>query len=284
MRYAYIADPLATASPGSVLCSLGTAKVSVVAGRMVVMNRRRTRIRSMERLNAELLGDDYKFTLDPKLAAERKQRRKERRDEAAKRWRAITTEWAPCLAPGCKTQTAKRLSNDVEFPICPNHAAAVWQAIEMDDERYRDDYITDSIEAMVARRDAIRAERDASLAAFEAEWKADLKADQVEGDIYFIRLGDLVKVGWSSNLHKRLKQYGASAELLAHYPAYRSDETHLHRQLKPSRAKGREWYHDDSTIRLYVLQAVAKHGQPTVKVNWTQPKQVVASKHSKGVA
>lgn len=252
------------------------------------MTRHRTRIRSMERLNAENLGDDYKFTNDPKLAAERKQRRKERAAEASKRWRNLAQDWTKCLVPGCMSQTTKRLSCDVEFPICSSHAAAVWESIELDDERYRDDFITDAIEAMVARRDVIRAERAAAQAAAEAaedaEWKASLRDDLVEGDIYFIRLGDLVKVGWSSQLHKRLKSYGASAELLAHYPAFRSDETHLHQQLKPSRAKGREWYHDDSTIRLYVVQAVAKHGPPSVKVNWTQPKQVVASKHSKGVA
>lgn len=246
---------------------------------------RRTRIRARARVDVEKLGDDYRYTNDPALAEERRQRRRERAEAARLEWQKQAVDWTKCIVLGCKFQTLKQISEGIDFPICSVHAAAVWEAIEHRDKIDREEqHLSEAMAAMVARRDAIRLERRQALAEEDAQRKSDLKADKVEGQIYFIMLGDLVKVGWSSNLRKRLKSYGASAELLAHYPAYRADETHLHQQLKPSRAKGREWYHYDSAIRLYIVTAVAKYGPPTVTVDWTLPKEIVAGKHSKGVA
>ena len=73
---------------------------------------------------------------------------------------------------------------------------------------------------------------------------------------------------------ERLKAYGPNIELLCHYPGTKQDETTLHRQLRDSLAKGREWYHDDEVLALFINQAIERHGPPKQHLlpYWTEPK------------
>ena len=82
-----------------------------------------------------------------------------------------------------------------------------------------------------------------------------------------------------THAHQRLKSYGASVELLALYPASRDDETNLHRQLTPARARGREWYEDGPIIQLFIDKALEQFGMPpSFDGLWTEPKRIVAGK------
>lgn len=188
-------------------------------------------------------------------------------------------DWSVCIVPGCgEKQDAgpflgappiTRRDSSLELPICYRHMAVV---VEMAlpglvrQGRF--------IEAIADLRDGIdqRHKRE------EAEEQARFMARE-DGDIYFVRLGELVKVGWTRDLWSRLKSYGASAELLVSYPGTRQDETNLHRQLTPARAKGREWYEDGQVVALYIQEALSKYGPPqTFDGMWTQPKRIVAGK------
>lgn len=57
------------------------------------------------------------------------------------------------------------------------------------------------------------------------------------GTVYFIRLGDRIKVGYSENLDRRL----AHEEILGFVPGTRADEQAWHQLLAPHRVTG-EWY------------------------------------------
>jgi hypothetical protein len=157
----------------------------------------------------------------------------------------------------------------MELPICHDHAAVVWNQLVT--FHRKDEALGEAI-ADVNDLVAERARHE------EAEEKAAFLARE-DGDIYFVRVGGMVKVGWTRDLWSRLKSYGASAELLVSYPATRSDETNLHRQLRPALAKGREWYEDGQIIAGFIDEALAKYGQPPkFESLWTQPKRIVAGK------
>lgn len=182
-----------------------------------------------------------------------------------------------------RSDTERRYANDVlgddykftrDDQLAEVRRAARKQRAAESAERSRE--MAKAVEGIKARREVITAALERRWADEDAEHREMLKADQVEGQIYFVRTNGLIKVGWSSNLHNRLRTYGPAADLLCHYPGYRRDETTLHRQLKPCRAKGREWYVDGDIIAKYVEEAVAKHGPPVVKVQWTESKEVVA--------
>lgn len=70
--------------------------------------------------------------------------------------------------------------------------------------------------------------------------------------------------------------------MLAHYKGTRRDETALHQNLTPSRAKGREWYHDDAIVRAFISNALREHGEPRfTQARWTEHKPIVAGKRVK---
>ena len=50
-----------------------------------------------------------------------------------------------------------------------------------------------------------------------------------------------------------------------------NDETYLHRQLKPARARGREWYDDGPILADFVAKAIEQHGEPEAKDYWSRP-------------
>lgn len=247
--------------------------------------RNRTERRRIERENAEELGDDYRFTNDPQLAADRRERRRQRREELSERWHDFHRgKWTQCMVPECKFQVPKllNLTSGLAIPICSVHQVAVWEHVN---ESLDDPDISESREALRARRDAIRLEEEAKRAAWSEEARRFAAEDRrdldLPGDVYYVRVGSLVKVGWTTDLYRRIRAYGADAELLVHYPGTRRDETNLHRNLAPSRAKGREWYHDDPIIRAFVANAVRQYGPPQITdFGWTKPKHIVAGRRA----
>ena len=189
--------------------------------------------------------------------------------------------WEVCLVPGCgrslklygeHEHLAHRRNSELELPLCLHHLGVVWQMC-VDDYTRRREFI--EVIADVNERLAERKDRQHEAA------KAAMLADVVHGDIYYVRVGGLIKVGWTRELGQRLKSYGAAAELLVSYPATRDDETNLHRQLRPALAKGREWYHDGDVIQHFIAEALSKYGPPeTFEGLWSEPKRVVAGKRA----
>lgn len=206
--------------------------------------------------------------------------RRQREERQRKARIAQGIDWSICLVPGCgeelkfwnrTSRPEGRRNPDLELPLCWPHMAVAFQmTVEgFANEAQFIDALADVNDRLAARQ-AI--ETEAKQAAFMA---------RTSGDIYFVRVGDLVKVGWTRDLWQRLKSYGASAELLVSYPGTRNDETNLHRQLTPARAKGREWYEDGAIIAKFLDEALAKYGSPpALDGMWTKPKQIVAGKRA----
>jgi hypothetical protein len=219
---------------------------------------------------AQLSRDPY-----PGATRDKERVEKAERQRLARMNRGI--DWNVCIVPGCGesltpwrdplTRNSAHRDSRTELPICHDHAAVIWKQMA----QFKSPEFIDAIIKMNAAI-AERAEREV------VEEKTKFMARQ-DGDIYFIRIGGLVKVGWTRDLWQRLKSYGASAELLVSYPGTRTDETNLHRQLRPALAKGREWYEDGPIIAAFIDEALARYGMPpTFEGMWTQPKRVVAGK------
>lgn len=215
--------------------------------------------------------------------AEMRERRHRDDHERDERQRAARVDdgidWSLCIVPGCgkeltgflarmRHERTDRRDSTLELPICFPHAAVIWKSL-VKAHTQRDEFI--EAVADVNQRLAEREVRE------HEQEKRDFLARE-DGDIYFIRLNDLIKVGWTRDIYQRVRSYGASAELLAYYPATRDDETNLHRQLTPARAKGREWYDDGPIVQQFIDQALAKYGTPKIELFWTTPKRVVAGK------
>lgn len=82
--------------------------------------------------------------------------------------------------------------------------------------------------------------------------------------VYYLRVGDLVKVGYSFTLEQRLRQYPPDTEVLAIEPGDEVLEKRRHHDLRNSRARGREWYHPTEEVELHIARIVEQHGPPVV--------------------
>lgn len=152
---------------------------------------------------------------------------------------------------------------DIWLPVCSTHGSTIWRTMN---QIWKDPEIQAEMRAADARYNEAVETRERIT---EARSRSDAET------IYFIRQNGLIKVGWTSQPGARFKAYGPNVEILCHYPGTRQDETHLHRQLRPSLAKGREWYHDDDVLELFVKNAIARHGPPTFRPWWSQPAKPV---------
>lgn len=204
---------------------------------------------------------------DPYLRRLREER--ERADRQAEARKRDGIDWSVCLVPGCGGDLRNYMryflpmetrDPDRVLPLCDFHAAVAWR--QMQNANGHPEVMRTTVDI-----DRELRERAAAREAAEAEKR---KADR-NGHMYFVRINDLIKVGWTQNLARRFKEYGAGAEVLCHYPAHAGEEAPLHRELKPSRAKGREWYHDNDVLRLHISNAIQRHGHPTVEADWTVP-------------
>lgn len=171
----------------------------------------------------------------------------------------------PCVIRGCDRPPVLWIGH--EGYMCEHHADRVWLKVER-----RDAEKCDEIVPGAEAREYDRAEARAKRA-------VETRKPVAMGEIYFVQVDGLIKVGWTTKLADRIRAYGPKAELLANYPGTRSDEAALHRQLKPARFKGREWYSDTDVIRAFITEATQKHGPPRFqRIEWTTPKQIVAGK------
>ena len=83
-----------------------------------------------------------------------------------------------------------------------------------------------------------------------------------DGTVYILRCGGFAKIGWTSDLAKRMRAYQPDTVLLATMPGTRKDENALHKRFAHLRTHGREWYSLAPQITEYVGILVAEHGQP----------------------
>lgn len=190
-------------------------------------------------------------------------------------------DWSVCLVPGCggilpnelfHSQPARR-DHQTFLPMCFTHLAVAYaQARAKDDETL----MVEAVAIVLERREAKVKSID------EARKKAWLT--KRDGHIYYVRINGLIKVGWSRDVKERIHSYGPDVEVLVVYPATFADETNLHRQLKPARARGKEWYEDGPILADFITKALEQHGPPRQFDSWSKPKQVVAGKRVKRTA
>lgn len=173
----------------------------------------------------------------------------------------------PCIIGRCRHPGVLFIGH--EGYLCESHADKVWYKIEWRDADR-------SSEEIVGREG-----RDYTRVEARAKRTVERRKPSSMGEIYFVQVDELIKVGWTTKLADRVRAYGPNAVLLANYPGSRADEAALHRQLTPARYRGREWYSDGDIIRMFISEAIEKHGPPRFQtIGWSEPRQVVAGKRA----
>lgn len=226
----------------------------------------------------DLTPEEVRRSFPPPAHQNTRRARDDREREARDRQAAARInhgiDWTVCLVPGCGEELIfwgipahdqkEDRDHTIALPLCTTHLAVV---VQQSGWRANDSLMIKTSTLLAEHKEARRKEQATT---FRREW-----LERTAGDIYFVRLNGLIKVGWSRDVADRLRAYGPDVEVLCIYPGSRDDETHLHRQLRPVLARGREWYDDCPIIADYVTRAIAEHGPPKNHDGWTRPKHII---------
>jgi hypothetical protein len=88
---------------------------------------------------------------------------------------------------------------------------------------------------------------------------AHAKANTRQHKVYYVRVGDLIKVGTTAQLAKRLASYPPDAELLAVEPGGEDVESRRHRQFSHLLARRKEWFHPGPDLLDHITKLSSRH-------------------------
>jgi T5orf172 domain len=81
----------------------------------------------------------------------------------------------------------------------------------------------------------------------------------VAGWIYYLKVGDRIKIGYAGDVPQRMRQYPPNAVLFAVHRGTIDDERRIHASLSLHRADGREWYHPTPELHVQLDTILARH-------------------------
>lgn len=154
-----------------------------------------------------------------------------------------------CAYPRCENPIARYVAQS--SILCKGHALDLWIAYEnahQNREQITDYRLNRTLEE---RR---RHHREAELA------ESRLVAP---GWVYYLRIGDQIKIGFSTDVKQRVRQYPPEATLLAVHPGTLTLEAEMHQRFAAARAAGREWFHPHNDLMEHIGDVVGQFGEPT---------------------
>lgn len=166
-----------------------------------------------------------------------------------------------CSWPDCGTRLYEnwsRTDSNRYGVLCEVHAVDVAIAVL---QHQKDLQATWSFFEQQTSARAVRvAEWRAEEANYEAE-KAALRKDR-EGFVYYIQIGDQLKIGYSTDVRRRMRAYPPESKLLAIEPGDRGLERQRHQQFAGSLRNGREWFAPTADLLEHIDAVLAEHGEP----------------------
>jgi hypothetical protein len=117
---------------------------------------------------------------------------------------------------------------DAPFPICIKHASLLL--------RYLNSHMPDGVDDRI-----ILAARAFDQAKDQQAERRRYGAEPV-GQVYYLQVGKLIKIGYTENLTRRLGEYPPDARVLAVEPGNRATERRRHEQFAEDLEHGYEWF------------------------------------------
>lgn len=138
-------------------------------------------------------------------------------------------------------------------PLCREHAAQVWKTFEDNEsEEYRD-IVRGEFKGLSQRRAAANA----------GEKTRKRYLSNRPGHVYYLRVADRVKIGFTTDLYSRMMQYPPNSVLLATHPGTPALEKDMHLRFAKLLADGREWFYPHEELTAHIDEVRAKYPKIT---------------------
>jgi hypothetical protein len=146
---------------------------------------------------------------------------------------------------------------DAPFPICVKHASQLYGFLQLT--------VHDKFEALDVDITTVQAKLELNGVAM-----ADRRPVHVDKHcVYYLRVGDLIKIGTTTHLRSRLQSYppGITTVLAAEPGGVEVERARL-AQFSHLRQSGREWFNPASSLTEHIAGIRAKHGEPFKFTAW----------------
>jgi hypothetical protein len=137
-------------------------------------------------------------------------------------------------------------------PLCEQHANDVWATVDAGQteefkKAHRDERIA-----------VLRLERLAKEQKQSKREASSYDRYTEPGFIYYLRVGDLIKIGYTFYLEDRMKAYPPNSELLATHPGTRQTERQMHHKFLHLLKQGREWFIEGDDLMAHIEDVSSK--------------------------
>lgn len=130
---------------------------------------------------------------------------------------------------------------DAPIPVCIKHGAMLLEFMRDQFDTMRDDLGTFGPRAIAAMSADIG--------------KQHKMARQIREDnavVYYVRVGELIKIGTTTQIKARLRAYPPGSSLLATEPGGLDAEQRRHDQFAGALAHGNEWFHPTTKLMVHI--------------------------------
>jgi hypothetical protein len=128
------------------------------------------------------------------------------------------------------------------FPICIKHAAKIMA--------FLNDVVPAAIEdRMIVAAEAMRQDR-------HARTERQRRAPDVFV-VYYLQVGEAIKIGYTANLPTRLRTYPPHAKLLTYEPGGPALEAQRHKEFAEDLTAGREWFAPSDRLLAHIAEIKA---------------------------
>lgn len=136
--------------------------------------------------------------------------------------------------------------------LCEEHALQVFDQM----------IVYKGYDYMLARAGGVKAALEFEKERVEKRLSEQRERATREGWVYYIEMGDLIKIGYAQNIWGRTKAYPPTAKFLAAHPGTPTLERTMHHRFAHLLAEGREWFrvgddlleHIDQVLRQFPKQ------------------------------
>ena len=107
--------------------------------------------------------------------------------------------------------------------------------------------------------------------------KAEQEHLNSPGHVYYLRVGDLIKIGFTTDITRRMNEYPPNAAVLAAHPGTQRTERDMHRKFSAHLARGREWFTPHAELDEHIITVNNKYPLAETRCMWTGEKLNLAA-------
>ena len=151
----------------------------------------------------------------------------------------------------CGFEDCKFNGGFLSLPMCEDHA---WIAFEiLKNEKTESEAKKRARQQMIEWEEEARQRDREARAKNAARWKNQTSIEA--GFIYYLLVGELIKIGYTRRVEDRLKAYPPHSVLLATHPGTLKVEKQMHHKFLHHLANGREWFNQGEDLIEHINQA-----------------------------